>query len=179
MGSLASFCFRFALSRAVFSRSIFWREVCACIRFSCLRSACSIRGSWLTGCAAGFSASGFSTGFLCWFLPTTDISRLVVAEIKAPVILSGNFYWYDNNWHYIRKLYHLKTATTLNRLSDLQRSALHRLQETDFSVSDAVMGRCVSTAVSLTWTEEQIAEKGTKMAAAIKEVLSKQAVGSI
>jgi 8-amino-3,8-dideoxy-alpha-D-manno-octulosonate transaminase len=35
------------------------------------------------------------------------------------------------------------------------------------------MSRCISTAISLLWTEEQIKEKGEKMVAAITEVLKK------
>jgi 8-amino-3,8-dideoxy-alpha-D-manno-octulosonate transaminase len=45
------------------------------------------------------------------------------------------------------------------------------LGSSDFSVSDALMSRCVSTGVSLAWTSEQIKEKGEKMAAAIRKVL--------
>ena len=36
-------------------------------------------------------------------------------------------------------------------------------------LSDAVMSRCISTSISLAWTEEQIHDKGAKMAAAIKK----------
>ncbi|HEU4902863.1 MAG TPA: DegT/DnrJ/EryC1/StrS family aminotransferase, partial [Flavisolibacter sp.] len=46
---------------------------------------------------------GDSCTFLSWFLPTEELTRGVVAELKAQGILGGNFYWYDNNWHYIRK----------------------------------------------------------------------------
>jgi 8-amino-3,8-dideoxy-alpha-D-manno-octulosonate transaminase len=37
------------------------------------------------------------------------------------------------------------------------------------------MSRCVSTAISLLWTEEQIREKGEKLAGVIKSILQKQA----
>jgi 8-amino-3,8-dideoxy-alpha-D-manno-octulosonate transaminase len=40
----------------------------------------------------------------------------------------------------------------------------------DFAASDAVMSRCISTAISLAWTEEQIKEKGEKMVGVIKKV---------
>ncbi|MFX8999949.1 hypothetical protein ABTN27_21710, partial [Acinetobacter baumannii] len=42
---------------------------------------------------------GDSCTFLSWFLPTEEIARSVVAELKAQNILAGNFYWYANNWH--------------------------------------------------------------------------------
>ena len=59
---------------------------------------------------------GDSCSFVSWFLPTKEITQAVVNEMKAEGILPGNFYWYDNNWHYIRKWDHLKNATTLNAL---------------------------------------------------------------
>src|ERR1700704_1590497 len=46
---------------------------------------------------------GDSCTFLSWFLPTKEIAASVVNELKTQKILAGNFYWYDNNWHYIRK----------------------------------------------------------------------------
>lgn len=121
---------------------------------------------------------GDSRTFLSWFLPTEELTKAAVAEMKAQGILAGNFYWFDNNWHYIRKWDHLKNATALNRLNPLQQEALVKLQTTDFSASDAIMSRCVSTAIGLAWTEEQTKEKGEKMAAAIRKVLSNATVGA-
>jgi 8-amino-3,8-dideoxy-alpha-D-manno-octulosonate transaminase len=122
--------------------------------------------------------AGDSCTFLSWFLPTEEITRAVVAEMKAQGILAGNFYWYDNNWHYIRKWDHLKNAVALHRLSPEQTAALTKLQTQDFSASDAVMGRCISTAISTQWGEEQVREKGEKMVGVIKKVLNKEAVSS-
>ena len=120
--------------------------------------------------------SGDSCTFLSWFLPTEEITRAVVAEMKAQGIIAGNFYWYDNNWHYIRKWDHLKNSLTLNALHpDLKAAVIHHANK-DFSVSDAVMGRCVSTAIGLLWTDEQIQTKGAQMVNVIKKVLSEQKV---
>lgn len=120
--------------------------------------------------------AGDSCSFLSWFLPTEALTQAVVAELKAQGILAGNFYWYANNWHYISKWNHLKTAASLNKLSEQQEQALLKLQETRFEASDAIMSRCISTAISLLWTEEQIREKGEQLAAAIRKVLSSNAV---
>ncbi len=116
--------------------------------------------------------SGDSCTFLSWFLPTAEITRNVVDELKSQNILAGNFYWYDNNWHYIRKWDHLKNAVALNKLNPLQHNALLKLQSPDFSVSDSIMNRCISSAISLAWTEEQIKAKGEKIADVVKKVLS-------
>jgi len=114
--------------------------------------------------------------FLSWYLPTEQLTRDFVEAMKAEAQLAGHFYWYNNNWHYISKWDHLKNATTLNRLNDAQKTALLNLKTKDFSVSDAIMSRCISTAISLSWTEEQIAAKGEKMVEILQKVISKQQV---
>ncbi len=117
--------------------------------------------------------AGDSCSFISWFLPTEEQTRAVVAELKAQGILAGNFYWFDNNWHYIRKWDHLKNATTLNALSPELKARVMEQANKDLSASHAVMGRCISTAISLTWTEEQIREKGEKIVAVVKQVVSR------
>ena len=113
---------------------------------------------------------------MSWFLPTEEITKAVVAALKAQNLLAGNFYWFDNNWHYIRKWDHLKNAALLNHLHpDLKNAVIHHATK-DFSASDAIMGRCVSTAISLSWTEQQIKQKGNAIVEVIQKVLSAQSV---
>lgn len=120
--------------------------------------------------------AGDSCTFLSWMLPTEEITREVVTELKSQGLLAGNFYWYDNNWHYIRKWDHLKNSTTLSALHpELKAAVIHHAGK-DFSASDAILNRCVSTAISLLWTEEQIREKAGRMADVMKSVLKKQVV---
>lgn len=118
--------------------------------------------------------SGDSHTFLSWFLPTEEIARGVVAELKQQGILAGNFYWFDNNWHYFRKWDHLRQVKTLNNLNEAQKKALLSLDPAGFPASDKVMSRCISTAIGLLWTDEQIKEKGEKIVAAIRKVVSKE-----
>lgn len=118
--------------------------------------------------------TGDSCTFLSWFLPTTEITKAVVEELKANNILAGNFYWYDNNWHYIRKWDHLKKALSLHPFSPEQQQSLQKLEQQDFSNSDAVLARCISSSISLLWTPEQIEEKGKKIVKAVKDVLQKK-----
>ena len=115
--------------------------------------------------------NGDSCTFLSWFLPNKEVAANLVSIMKAEGILAGNFYWFDNNWHYIRKWDHLKNSITLNALSPEIKTAVIHHANKDFSASDAVMSRCISTAISLAWTEEQVNEKGRKMVAAIKKAL--------
>ncbi len=116
--------------------------------------------------------AGDSHTFLSWFLPSAELTRAVVSEMKSRNILAGNFYWYEHNWHYIRRWDHLKQVETLNRLTDAQAGALKKLQVQDFSPSDAVMSRCISTAIGLSWSDEQLQEKAEGIAAAVRLVLA-------
>lgn len=116
---------------------------------------------------------GDSCSFLSWFLPTEELTRAFAAEMKARGILAGNFYWYDNNWHYIKKWDHLKQVKSLYPLSNEQKMALQNLQTQNFSKSDAIMSRCISTAISLLWTEEQLQDKINKMVEVLNVVLKK------
>lgn len=118
--------------------------------------------------------AGDSCTFISWFLPTEAITRAVVASLKEQGILAGNFYWFDNNWHYIRKWDHLKESITLNALSAEHKAAVIQHATKDFSASDAIMSRCISTAIGLLWTEEQLKDKGEKMVNTIKQVLQQQ-----
>jgi len=117
--------------------------------------------------------AGDSCTFLSWFLPTEEMTQAVVTELKTQGIYGGNFYWFDNNWHYIRKWDHLKNATALNGISPVLRDALQKLSTQSFPASDGIMSRCISTLINLGWTEQQTREKGEKMQAAIKHALQK------
>jgi 8-amino-3,8-dideoxy-alpha-D-manno-octulosonate transaminase len=119
---------------------------------------------------------GDSCSFLSWFLPTAELTQAVVEEMKTQNLLAGHFYWYNNNWHYIRKWGHLKNSTTLNKLHPTLKAAVIAQANKNFVASDAILSRCISTAISLLWTATQIQEKGEKMVAAIKKVLAEKMV---
>ena len=117
---------------------------------------------------------GDSCTFLSWFLPTEEDTKKTVEILKTENALAGNFYWYINNWHYIKKWDHLKSNHSLYPLNDGQVKALHELQHKDFSQSDAVLSCCISTAISLLWKEEDIKAKGKKIVDAAKKALKKK-----
>ena len=86
--------------------------------------------------------------------------------------MTGNFYWYDNNWHYIRKWDHLKNSIFLNSLHPEMKAAVIAHSNKDFAASDQIISRCISTAIPLSWTEDVVIEKGNKIVSAIKKALS-------
>ncbi len=122
---------------------------------------------------------GDSGSFVSWFLPSEEIARAVVQELRTQGILPGNFYWYDNNWHYIRKWDHLKNSLTLNALHpDLKARVISEASKS-FAASDAILNRCISSSISLLWTEEQLRERAFKIVAVVKKIMSTQKKGSL
>lgn len=116
--------------------------------------------------------AGDSYSFLTWFLPSQLLTEKVIEALKKEEILAGNFYWYANNWHYIRKWDHLKSAKSLYALSAEQQKAITDLQNNTFQKSDSIMSKCISTAISLTWTEEQVHDKAARLFTVLQQVLS-------
>ncbi|OEK04998.1 DegT/DnrJ/EryC1/StrS family aminotransferase [Roseivirga misakiensis] len=115
--------------------------------------------------------AGDNASFLSFFLPTEELTRSAHKALLDNG-LGGNFYWYDNNWHYIKKWEHLKNATSLFPLNPGLVEAIGKMDFENFQQSDAIMGRTISSLINLTWTDEQAQERAEKMAATIKSVLS-------
>ncbi len=115
--------------------------------------------------------AGDSFSFISWFLPTAEQTQRAVDALREAGLLAGSFYWYNNNWHYIRKWDHLKQAITLNHLHPDLRARVEAEATQAFPASDAIMSRCVSTSISLLWTDEQIHDKGTRMAEVIRNAI--------
>ena len=120
--------------------------------------------------------AGDSHTHVSWFLPTRETTANAVALMKAEGVIAGSIYWYDHNWHYVRNWAHLKQAASLNELNPALKAAVIHHATKEFPASDAVIGRSVSTGISLLWTEEQAREKGEKMAQVIKKSLSGEVI---
>jgi 8-amino-3,8-dideoxy-alpha-D-manno-octulosonate transaminase len=115
-------------------------------------------------------AEGDTGSFLSFFLPTAEQAKAVALAL-ADANIGGNPYWYDNNWHYIRKWEHLKNTSFLNRIPDEQKQAIMHYANQAFAPSDAIISRCISSAINLGWTEEQAKERGEKMAEIINKTV--------
>ncbi len=108
--------------------------------------------------------------FLNFFLPTEELTK------KAHKALSENgvdacFYWYTNNWHYINGWEHLRNLKSLGKISSEVKSQMQDLNNTDFSKSDAIMGRTISSLIKIGWTEKQVRDRAEAMKKAIASVL--------
>jgi 8-amino-3,8-dideoxy-alpha-D-manno-octulosonate transaminase len=110
--------------------------------------------------------SGDSATFLTFFLPAEDLTARAVRAMKDAGV-EGVFYWFDNNWHYVRKWDHFKDRKFANPQSREILSGMKDYSKVRFK-SDSLMSRCVSIAIKMGWTSEEVKRAADRAAAAIK-----------
>lgn len=111
-----------------------------------------------------------SYAFLNIFLPTLEKAQRVAQGFRENGI-DGCFHYYDNNWHYIRKWDHLKDLKSLHPISADVKAGLAYLKTKEFSQSDHYIGRNISCLIKLSWKEEDVQARASKMADIIKGIL--------
>lgn len=111
-----------------------------------------------------------SCAFLNFFLPDAETAEKVSQAFKdSSIDVCWNYF--NNNWHYVREWHHLKDAKSLYPLTQEIQEELGRLKTKDFSQSDHYISRNISCLIKMSWTEEQVRERGDKMVKAIKNSL--------
>jgi len=113
--------------------------------------------------------SGDNASFLSFFIPDENIARETAAALKAAGLPA--FYWYDNNWHYIRNWEHFRQSKTLYRLSAEQESAMAKYSGQNFPESDAIMSRCISMPINLNQSYAELESRKEKILEVMKEIL--------
>ena len=73
------------------------------------------------------------------------------------------FYWFDNNWHYIRKWDHLKQLKSIARLPIHLMENRPDYQKIQLPASDLIMGKTISMQIKLSWKESEIESRIEKM----------------
>ncbi|MBZ0328251.1 MAG: DegT/DnrJ/EryC1/StrS family aminotransferase [Altibacter sp.] len=109
--------------------------------------------------------------FLNFFLPTEDLAKKVHKALGEAGV-DACFYWYTNNWHYIKGWNHLKELKSMGRLPSEIRARMQDLKTADFSKSDAWMSRTISSLIKIGWSEVEVQERATIMKETIEKVLS-------
>jgi len=113
---------------------------------------------------------GENASFLSFFLPSEAIAKNCHTALIENG-LGGNFYWYDNNWHYVKMWEHLKTRTSLYPLNPALLERLESMNFDSFSQSDAIMSRTISSLINLNWTEEQVVDRAKSMYEVIRSIV--------
>ena len=106
--------------------------------------------------------SGDNGSFLSIFLSDENMARKVVTDLKSEGIPCA--YWFDNNWHYIKKWDHFKNLKKDKSLYGEFRNLLPDYENQDFSVSDEIISKTITFPVSLRTSEMAAKELGQKIA---------------
>jgi len=105
---------------------------------------------------------GDSATFLSFFLPDESRAKEVVKGLGQAGV-DGCFYWYANNWHYIRQWDHIKRLRSAAKLQVEMLESCPDYNRIDLPKSDAIMSRTLSMLIKLSWTEEEISERIEKI----------------
>ena len=111
-----------------------------------------------------------SYAFLNFFLPDLKSASKVSFAFKENGV-DACWNYYNNNWHYVRKWQHLKDAKSLYPLTSEIKEVLSQLKTKYFLQSDHYIGRNISCLIKLSWTEDEVHNRATKMVEAIKSIL--------
>ncbi len=106
--------------------------------------------------------SGDNGSFLSIFLSDENLTRQVVSDLKSEGIPCA--YWFDNNWHYIKKWTHFKKLKNDTTFYSEFRNLLPDYENQDFSISDKIISKTITFPVSLRTTEVAAKELGQKIA---------------
>jgi 8-amino-3,8-dideoxy-alpha-D-manno-octulosonate transaminase len=105
---------------------------------------------------------GDSATFLSFFLPDETTARHLAGKLSESGV-DGCFYWYDNNWHYIRQWEHLKGLHSASRLPITLVHPRPDYSAIDLPRSDHIMSRTVSMQIKLSWSKDDLEERLDKM----------------
>jgi 8-amino-3,8-dideoxy-alpha-D-manno-octulosonate transaminase len=112
---------------------------------------------------------GDSATFLSFMLADADRSRQAARELAAAGV-DGCFYWYDNNWHYLRRWHHLKQMRGAAKLPAQLADHLPDYAAIRLPRSDEIMSRTISMQIKLSWTAEDIQQRIARMTQVLKHL---------
>ncbi|WP_242086866.1 DegT/DnrJ/EryC1/StrS family aminotransferase [Aestuariivivens sediminis] len=111
-----------------------------------------------------------SYAFLNFYLPDLKMANKSIQALKLAGI-DGCFHYYNNHWHYIRKWEHLKNLKSLFPISNEVKEGLTYLQNRTFEQSDEFISRNISCLIKLSWTEQEVRDRASKMVEVISHTL--------
>ncbi|WP_163937269.1 DegT/DnrJ/EryC1/StrS aminotransferase family protein [Paraferrimonas sp. SM1919] len=98
---------------------------------------------------------GDSAGFLSFILPSEQ-RALEINKKLAENGVDGCFYWYGNNWHYVKNWKHIQNLTAPAKLPIELIEDRPDYTNIQTPKSDDIMSRTISMLIKLSWTEEQM-----------------------
>jgi 8-amino-3,8-dideoxy-alpha-D-manno-octulosonate transaminase len=105
--------------------------------------------------------AGDSATFLSLMMPDEGRARELASALKSAGI--NCFYWYENNWDYVRRWEHLKKLRTPGRSPLTLVDPVPDLRDIRVPRSDAVLSRTISMLVQLCWEPRDLEELQRKI----------------
>ncbi len=102
--------------------------------------------------------AGDSATFLSFFLEDADQAGQIARALSAAG-MDGCFYWYDNNWHYLRNWHHFKQMKSLAGLPFHLQKTRQDYSTVRLPQSDSIMSRTLSLQIKLSWTPEMLQKR--------------------
>jgi 8-amino-3,8-dideoxy-alpha-D-manno-octulosonate transaminase len=112
---------------------------------------------------------GDSATFLSFMLPDETQARQTALALSQAGV-DGCFYWYGNNWHYLRQWHHLKQMKVAARLPIQIYGAQHDFAGVELPASDAIMARTICMQIKLAWSPSDIRERILRIEKILKEI---------
>ena len=99
---------------------------------------------------------GDNASFLTLILSSESQAKITFETCKNAGIPCA--YWYENNWHYVRKWDHLKALKSNETFSESFRNAIPDYAQQDFHRSDEIMKRTLTLPLSIKLDKERMNE---------------------
>lgn len=113
-------------------------------------------------------ADADNCGYVTVLLNTEEQTRTAALALKTAGI--PHMYWYENKWHYVHKWEHFKNGSWMNRLYNDQKTRILQHSNLAFPMSDVIMSRCLSFAVSLKWNDGDAGQRGKQIAKILNDL---------
>ena len=113
--------------------------------------------------------SGDTATFLSFLMPDEEGARQTAKDLAAAGV-DGCFYWYDNNWHYIRQWDHIRQLKSASKLPISLLENIPDYGNLDLNKSDRIMGRTISMLIKLSWSDAELETRIEKIAGVLKRV---------
>jgi 8-amino-3,8-dideoxy-alpha-D-manno-octulosonate transaminase len=114
--------------------------------------------------------NGDTATFLTFFLPEAAEAKKLTQELGQAGI-GGCFYWYDNNWHYLRKWDHFKSLKSAAKLPLKLLDNVPDYHGVKLPQSDQLMSKAISMLIMLSWTSEELKQRTEKITEVVTKVL--------
>jgi len=105
---------------------------------------------------------GDSATFLSFLLPDETVARDAAAQLTAAGV-DGCFYYFDNNWHYLRCWHHLKQMKTAAPLPVRFYDHSPDYAAIETPQSDRIIARNISMLIKLSWTKSDLDQRIARM----------------